>query len=133
MYLFQEKTTQDFTSILSKLSISIYKFDINQCEERTFYITIRFWYANHFIFGELIYLLDREEFFGALSLNNSYTDVQRFFEEHFDYTLLHTDEIHIARLVAATPKFQEYIQQYKCKFPTYKLNLFQLARVSVHN
>ncbi|MEG0473772.1 MAG: hypothetical protein RR588_15680 [Solibacillus sp.] len=133
MDLFQVKTTQNFNNILTKLSISIYKFDINHCDERNFYITIRFWYANQFVFGDLIYLLDREEFFGALSLNNSYTNVQHFFENHFNYQLLYADERHIARLVAANPKFLEYIQQYKSKFPQYKLNLLHLANGSMQN
>ncbi|ATP41799.1 hypothetical protein CSE16_18125 [Solibacillus sp. R5-41] len=66
-------------------------------------------------------------------MNNLYANVQRFFEVHFNHKLLYTDEMHIARLVAAHPKFQEYIQQYKNKFPKYKLTLFNLGSLSVQN
>lgn len=133
MSLFPEKVPSNFTSILTNLSISICKFDLNRCDECTFFIPVRFWYENHFVFGELIYLLDREDFFSALSLNNSYANVQHFFKIHFNYALLHTDEMQIARLVATNPKFHEYIQQYKIKFPNRKVNLFYPASVSRQN
>lgn len=133
MYFFQLKTIQSFTSIRENISIGVYKFYLNRCDERTFYITIHLQYANHFALCDLIFLIDRAEPFGAISLNHLYIDIQRFFEEHFNYQLLYSDEMQIAHIISAHPKFHESVQQYARKFPKYKLNLLKLANHPMQN
>ena len=120
MVISQNLKTKNFTNIVDQLSININKFDLNRCDERTFYITINLSYANHSATCDLIFLIDRDELFGAISLNNFYENVQRFFSQHFNYHLLYTDEMYIAKLVTKQPHFSESIRKYSQKFPKQK-------------
>lgn len=116
-------TAQNFTNIVNKLSIGIDKFDLNRCDERTFYITINVTYANHSTTCDLIFLIDRDELFGAISLNDLYENVQRFFSQHFNYQLLYTDEMQIAKLATKHASFLESIRTYSLKFPKHSISL----------
>ncbi|WP_274308078.1 hypothetical protein [Solibacillus daqui] len=116
-------TTQNFTDIVNQLSIGIHTFDINRCDERTFYITINVTYANNSTTCDLIFLIDRDELFGAISLNDLYENVQHFFSQHFNYQLLYTDEMQIAKLATKHPSFSESIRKYSQKFPKHSISL----------
>lgn len=120
MGLVSGRTSQQFANILKQLSIHVHKFDLSRCDERTFYITIAVEHANHSTTCDLIFLIDREELFGAISLNNLYQNVQHFFAKHFNYQLLYTDEMQLAQLVTRDYKFIESIHQYKQKYPKYE-------------
>lgn len=119
----QKLTSKNFSTIVNQLFINIHEFNLNRCDERTFYITINMSYTNHSTTCDLIFLVDREELFGAISLNNLYENVQRFFSQHFDYQLLYTDEMHIAKLATRNPRFSESIRLYKQKFPKHSIAL----------
>lgn len=119
----QKLTSENFTTIVNQLFINIHKFDLNRCDERTFYITINVSYANHSTTCDLIFLVDRDELFGAISLNNLYENVQRFFSQHFNYQLLYTDEMHIAKLATKHPHFSDSIRLYTQKFPKHSVAL----------
>lgn len=116
-------TAQNFTTIVNQLSIGIHKFDLNRCDERTFYITINVSYANNSTICDLIFLIDRDELFGAISLNDLYENVQRFFSQHFNYQLLYTDEMQLAKLATAHPSFSESIRIYSQKFSKHSISL----------
>lgn len=123
MIVSQNVATKNFTNIVKQLSITIHKFDLNRCDERTFYITINVSYANNFATCDLIFLVDRDELFGAISLNHLYENVQRFFLLHFNYHLLYTDEMHIAQLATKQPRFSESLRIYAQKFPKHSITL----------
>ena len=123
MIISQNLATKNFTNIVNQLSIGIHKFDLNRCDERTFYITIYVSNANHSTTCDLIFLVDRDELFGAISLNNFYENVQNFFSQHFNYQLLYTDEMHIAKLVSKQPHFSDSILKYSQKFPKHSFAL----------
>lgn len=120
MSLVSKRTSPHFTNILKQLSIHVFKFDLSRCDERTFYITITVQYSNHSTTCDLIFLIDREELFGAISLNHLYENVQHFFAKHFNYQLLYTDEIQLAQLVTCHPKFIESMRQYKQTYNNYE-------------
>ena len=123
MISLQVKPDMTFTSILNQLTISIHKFDLNRCDERTFYITINVQYADHSTTCDLIFLIDRDELFGAISLNNLYENVLRFFMHHFNYNLLYTDEMHIAKIATKHQKFIHSIHSYSQKYPKHLIKL----------
>lgn len=123
MIIAQKLTAPNFTSIVNQLSIGVHKFDLNRCDERTFYITIYVSYANQSTTCDLIFLIDRDELFGAISLNNLYENVQRFFSQHFNYQLRYTDEMHIAKIATKHPHFSDSIRTYAQKFPKHALAL----------
>ena len=118
--LVSRRPSLQFINILEQLSIQVHKFDLSRCDERTFYITIMVQHANHSTTCDLIFLIDRDELFGAISLNHLYEYVQHFFVKHFNYQLLYSDEIQLAQLVSTNPKFNESMRQYKEKYPKYE-------------
>ena len=117
MSLIRKKTLLQFTNILEQLSIQVHKFDLSRCDERTFYITIAVQYANHSTICDLIFLIDRDDLVGAISLNNLYRNVQQFFAQHFNYQLLYHDEMQLAQLVMTNDKFSESMRLYKQNYP----------------
>ncbi len=123
MNLINKKASLQFTNILNRLSINVHKFDLSRCDERTFYITIAVQHANHSTTCDLIFLIDRDELFGAISLNNLYERVQDFFVKHFNYNLLYTDEMQIAQLASENKKFMECMRIYMQKYPKYVAKL----------
>ena len=120
MSFVRRKTSIQFTNILKQLSIQVHKFDLSRCDERTFYITIEVQHANHSTTCDLIFLIDRDEVFGAISLNHLYENIQQFFAKHFNYYLLYTDEIQLAQHVTTNHQFKESMRQYKKRYPNYK-------------
>ena len=109
----------DFKVILSNIVIGFPKFDLNRCDERTFYIKIELKYDQYHTVCDLIYLIDKEELYGAISLNELYSNAQKFFLTCFDYELLYTDEMQIAKIVSQTAEFQKYLKAYSVKYPKF--------------
>ncbi|MEL3962286.1 hypothetical protein MKZ01_13685 [Lysinibacillus endophyticus] len=101
-----------FTSILQQLSIDFHSIPEAKCDERTLYITISLSYYSKKSICDLIFLLDRPTLAGAISLNEHYDPIRRFFMEHFDYTLCYEDEILIANTFMKTNRFKEIYTNY---------------------
>ncbi|MGN7479112.1 hypothetical protein ACTHOQ_14800 [Solibacillus silvestris] len=123
MILSQIKPKTNFANIIDHLSLSIHQFDLDRCDERTFYITIEVKYMDDSTICDLIFLIDRDELFGAISLNNLYENVQRFFMQHFRYQLLYTDEMQIAKIITTHPQFSQRIRIYSQKYPKHTIRL----------
>ncbi|MEK4230694.1 hypothetical protein [Solibacillus sp. FSL H8-0538] len=113
------RSTDDFTTILHSININLYKFDLKRCDERTFYVTISLHYEQHEAICDLIYLIDKEELYGAISLNNLYERAQQFFLKHFKYELMYTDEMLIAKNFSQTIQLQACLKTYSEKYPKY--------------
>lgn len=111
--------TPAFTKITEQIGITFYEFDLTRCDERTFYITISLEYKNLKEICDLIFLVDKEELYGAISLNNRYENAQNFFLKHFNYPMLYTDELFIASLTSSTKKFKECFKLYAQQYPKY--------------
>lgn len=109
----------NFKVILSNIVIHFPKFDLNRCDERTFYIQIELKYEQYHTVCDLIYLIDKEELYGAISLNELYGNAQKFFLTCFDYELLYTDEMQIAKIVSQTVDFQKCLKAYSEKYPKF--------------
>lgn len=123
MNILEGKPSFRFKNIINQLSVGIDTFDLNRCDERTFYITIIVGHANHSTCCDLIFLIDRDELFGAISLNNLYDNIQQFFSRHFNYHLLYTDEMQLAHIATKNHKFLESIRLYTQKYPKNQMKL----------
>lgn len=110
----------NFSTIVNNISIQFHNFDLSRCDERTFYVTIALQYEQQLAVCDLIFLVDKEVLYGAISLNNLYEHVRIFFLKHFNYELLYKDEIYIAELVSQMTNFQESFKKYAVKYPKYK-------------
>lgn len=112
-------STPVFDNITEQIRITFYDFDIARCDERTFYITISLHYKEHAEICDLIFLVDKAELFGAISLNNRYENAQRFFRQHFNYSMLYLDELQIASSISTCPKFKKSFSHYANLYPKY--------------
>lgn len=119
---FQLKPATCFATILPHLSLGVHNFDLARCDERTFYISIEVKYAQDRTVCDLIFLIDRDELFGAISLNHLYENVQNFFLKHFNYKMLYTDEMQIARIITSHPQLSKYVQAYSQKYPKHRIS-----------
>lgn len=120
---FQLKPATCFETILPQLSLGIHNFDLTRCDERTFYITIEVKYAQDCTVCDLIFLIDRNELFGAISLNHLYENVQQFFLNHFNYQMRYSDEMRIAKIITSHPQLTKYVHKYSQKFPKHRISL----------
>ena len=108
-----------FSNLLHSIEIQVQSFNLNRCDERTLYIPIALQTSNEKILCDLIYLIDKQDLFGAVSLNHHYDHVRDFFMKHFNYELLYTDEQSIAKIVSDSPQFSIYLNQYAATYPKY--------------
>ncbi len=106
-----------FESILNEVVLSFHNFDLARCDERTFYISISIASKQQKVIGDLIFLTDKQDLYGAISLNEKYDEVRAFFKKLFDYDLLYSDELAIAHAVRKFPQFKKSLQQYAVQYP----------------
>lgn len=97
----------------------IYEFDLNRCDKRTFYVTINLEKDGDNALCDLIFLIDKQELFGAISLNSKYDEARKFFKTHFDHDLLYSDELYIANQIKNSPEFSQHLNTYALKYPTH--------------
>ncbi|SOC16723.1 hypothetical protein SAMN05880501_10988 [Ureibacillus xyleni] len=111
----ETKEIINFTSILQQLKIDFQCIPEAKCDERTLYITISLSYQNKKSVCDLIFLLDRPTLTGAISLNEQYDQIRKFFIEQFNYTLRYEDEILIANNFMQTNQFKEIFKDFNSK------------------
>ena len=108
-----------FHNYLSSVKVQIEVFDINRCDERTLYIPISLQKNNDKVKCDLIFLVDKKNIYGAISLNEHYDSARDFFIRHFNYELLYIDEQYIAKIVSSSPQFTHCMSQFAAMYPKY--------------
>lgn len=122
MFVFKPPvSTPIFNKITQQIRITFHEFDIKRCDERTFYITISLQFKHHKEICDLIFLVDQDELYGAISLNNRYENAQKFFSNHFNYSMLYTDELYIANSASKSAQFKKCFSHYATKYPKYAM------------
>ncbi|RUL56376.1 hypothetical protein [Lysinibacillus antri] len=101
------KTNLTFPTILEKVNIQFETIPKNKCDQRTLYVTISINYNREKVYFDLIFLLDRPEIFGAISINEQYDKVRYFFKQQFNHTLCYENELLIAEQFMKTKTFKE--------------------------
>lgn len=117
-------TTVPFATILKDTDIKFFEFNMNRCDERTLYISISISTKRDRVVCDLIYLIDKSDLYGAISLNDKYDHARNFFKNNFGYDLLYSDEQAIAKLINETPKFKHCLKQYASVYPKYVQSKF---------
>lgn len=110
--IIKEQFPQRFTEILKNIHINFHDFPLNRCDERTIYISTKIQNRNHSVICDFIFLMDRPELFGAISLNDKYENARNFFKDHFNYTLLYSDELLLANHFMKTSYFKKCLQEF---------------------
>ena len=116
--------TVPFSAILKDMDIKFFEFNMNRCDERTLYISISISTNRDRAICDLIYLIDKSDLYGAISLNDKYDHARNFFKNNFGYDLLYSDEQTIAKLISETPKFKHCLKQYASVYPKYVQSKF---------
>ena len=111
--------TVPFAAILSDTDIKFFEFNMNRCDERTLYVSISISNNRDQAICDLIYLIDKKDLYGAISLNDKYDNARNFFKNHFGYDLLYSDEQAIAKIISKTSKFKHCLKQYASVYPKY--------------
>lgn len=124
MNTFTLKNKPLLSHFFDEIDIQISKFDLNRCDERTLYLTITIEYKAHKTVGDLIFLIDKEELYGAISLNEKYNQVRHFFLQHFKHELLYRDELYLAETLRKTPTFKQCLKKYAEKYPKHMKQKF---------
>lgn len=106
-----------FVDILKNIRIDFHEFSIQKCDERTFYITISILNGKEKEICDLIFLLDRPNVLGAISLNEKYDKIRHFFKKQFNHELSYSDEQRIAKLAMTTNHFKQCLQQFSSCYP----------------
>ena len=122
LYAVPTSIRNTFPSLLNSIDLQLQPFNLARCDERTLYIPISLKYAGNEVVCDVIYLVDKIDLFGAISLNNYYNDVRDFFNNHFNYTLMYSDEQQLAKIVSSSPRFQQYLKQFTIRFPKHISN-----------
>lgn len=104
---------------MKHIRITFHDFDMKRCDERTFYITVSLHYNQYKEICDLIFLVDKDELYGAISLNHRYENAQNFFQKHFNYSMLYLDELHVASYASTCAQFKKCFSQYAGKYPKY--------------
>lgn len=114
-----KQNTISFQEVVERTHIRFYEFSLDRCDERTFYITISLSNNHSKVICDLIYLIDKSDLYGAISLNDKYDFARQFFKNHFDYDLLYSNEQTIAKIISQTPEFNRCLRQYSSIYPKY--------------
>ena len=116
--------TVPFVAILKDTDIKFFEFNMNRCDERTLYVSISISNNRDRAVCDLIYLIDKSDLYGAISLNDKYDNARNFFKKNFGYDLLYSDEQTIAKLISETSKFKHCLKQYASVYPKYVQSKF---------
>ena len=116
--------TASFTSILQKIDVKLFNFSIGRCDERTLYVSISISTSQEWVVCDLIYLIDKNDLYGAISLNDKYDYARKFFKKNFDYDLLYSDEQAIAKIISKTSTFKHCLKKYANRYPKYVQSKF---------
>ena len=106
-----------FTEILKNIDLRFFEFNMNRCDERTLYVSISLSSKPGNAVCDLIYLIDKNDLYGAISLNEKYDTVRNFFKKHFNYDLLYSDEQIIAKMISQTKEFKHCLERFAKLYP----------------
>ncbi len=110
------------SSFIQQIEVAFHHFDLQRCDEKTMYFTIFFKYRDQKVLCDFIYIMNHQEMFGAISINEHYKHARNFIQQHFHHILLYSDELRLARNFMNTTHFKINFQQFAKKYPKYTAN-----------
>lgn len=120
MVLMKKHYLSSVSSFTHKIKVTFHYFDLQYCDERTFFITVILKYQTHQVLCDFIYILDHPEVYGAISINEHYANAKKFFEQHVHQTLLYSDELLLAQNFIDTHSFKKTSDNYHLFLPKNK-------------
>ena len=105
------------SSFIEQLEVAFHHFDLHRCDEKTLYVTILLKYRGQKVLCDFIYIMNQQEMYGAISINEHYKHARTFIQQHFHHPLLYSDELQLAQNFMKTVHFKQIVQQMANQFP----------------
>lgn len=109
-------------SFIQQLEIAFHHFNLQRCDEKTLYVTVLLTYRGQNVLCDFIYIINQQEMYGAISINEHYKHARRFIQQQFRHILLYSDELQLAKNFMDTIHFKQCLQQFAKKYPKYLFN-----------
>ena len=116
--------TSPAPAFFQHLEVAYHSFNLDRCDEKTFYISVVLHYKEKNVKCDLIFIVDHPERYGAISINKHYFTAKRFIEQNFQHSLMYSDEIQLARNFSKTSSYKQNIHKFSEKYPKYMTNIF---------
>lgn len=120
--LLNENYLSSAPKFIQQIEVAFHHFDLLRCDEKTFYITVRFKYRAQDVICDFIYLIDQPEVYGAISINKHYANARNFIQQHFRHILCYSDELILAKNFMNTSSFKQCMQKFAKKYPKFIVN-----------
>lgn len=104
-------------SFIEQLEVAFHHFDLQRCDAKTLYVTILLKYRGQKVLCDFIYIMNHQEMYGAISINEHYKHAKAFIQQHFHHSLLYSDELQLAQNFMKTVHFKRIVQQLANQFP----------------
>jgi sensor histidine kinase regulating citrate/malate metabolism len=114
-----EENFPSVSSFIQQLEVAFHHFDLQRCDEKTLYVTIFLKYRGQKVLCDFIYIINHQEMFGAISINEHYKHARNFIQQHFHHILLYSDELRLAQNFMNTFHFKQSLQQFAKKYPKF--------------
>ena len=119
MVLIQERYSSTLPEFFHLLEISYHSFNLDRCDERTFYISVELKHKANKVVCDFIYILDQSEMYGAVSINERYPQTKHFIQQQFNHSLIYSDEMMLAQRFSKSAFFKQRIEQFAKKYPKF--------------
>lgn len=122
MVLIQERYSSNSPKFIHLLEISYHSFNLDRCDEKTFYISVELKHKENTVLCDFIYILDQPKMYGAISINERYKQTKLFIQQQFNHSLMYSDEMSLAYSFSNSTFFKQHIEQFSKKYPKYVTN-----------
>ena len=119
MVLIQERYSSNLPKYFHLLEISYHSFNLDRCDEKTFYISVELKHKANKVLCDFIYILDQSEMYGAISINDRYKQTKLFIQQQFNHSLIYSDEMSLAYSISNSTFFKQHIEQFAKKYPKF--------------
>ncbi len=119
MFILKNDNYKPVSSFIPQVEVAFHHFDLERCDEKTLYVTVKLKYGTHKVLCDFIYIIDQQEIYGAISINKHYEKTRVFIQHHFQQFLLYSDEMVLAKNFMSTKPFKQCLQQFAKKYPAF--------------
>jgi hypothetical protein len=119
VFILKNSNRIDISRFIHQIEITFHQFDLERCDEKTLYVTVLFRYGTHHVLCDFIYIINQQDIYGAISINEHYEKAREFIQQHSQQFLLYSDEMTLAKNFMNTVSFKQCLQQFAKRYPTY--------------
>lgn len=87
MFILKNDNYTSVSSFIHQVEVAFHHFDLERCDEKTLYVTVKLNYGTHKVLCDFIYIIDQQEIYGAISINKHYEKTRVFIQQHFQQFL----------------------------------------------